>query len=125
MCVGIDDNGQGTMASSALSWLRFLTLTGMPEARIIICVRIDDYESGTMASTMASTNLCWQTGQDFADRNFKTEISCNLVDFQAKNFTKSLPRIVMHVKPGLNSSEWLPERNKKTKTTENRKAMTA
>ena len=64
MCVGIDDNGQGTMASSALSWLRFLTLTGMPEARIVMCVRIDDNESGTMASTMASTNLCWQTGQE-------------------------------------------------------------
>ena len=54
---------------------------------------------------MASSNLCWQTGQDFHDQDFKSEASCNLVDFRAKNFTESMPWIDMHVKPGLNSSE--------------------
>ena len=55
---------------------------------------------------MALSNLCWQTGQDFADQDFKSDVSRNLKDFQAKNFAESMPWIVIYVRPGLNSSEW-------------------
>ena len=62
---------------------------------------------------MASSNLCWQTGQDFPDQDFKSEVSCNLVGFRAKNFAESMPWIVMHIQPGLNSSERHLERKKR------------
>ena len=46
---------------------------------------------------MVLSNLCWQTGQDFADQDFKSDVSRNLKDFQAKHFAKSMPWIVIDI----------------------------
>ena len=81
----------------------------MPGAKIVVCLIWRQWITGTMASS----NLCWQIGQDFPDQDFKSEVSCNLVDFRAKNLAESMPWIVMHIKPGLNSSERHLERRKR------------
>ena len=57
----------------------------MPGAKIVVCLIWRQWITGTMASS----NLCWQIGQSFPDQDFKSEVSCNLVGFRARNLAES------------------------------------
>lgn len=57
----------------------------MPGAKIVECLIWRQWITGTMASS----NLCWQIGQYFPDQDFKSEVSCNLVGFRARNLAES------------------------------------